>query len=35
MINAQIVIPACLAGIQARATTGFMCGWIPANSMPE
>ena len=24
-----------LAGIQPRATTGFLCGWIPAKSMPE
>jgi hypothetical protein len=24
-----------LAGIQTRATTGFLCGWIPAKSMPE
>jgi hypothetical protein len=24
-----------LAGIQARATAGFLCGWIPAKNMPE
>jgi hypothetical protein len=22
-----------LAGIQTRATTGFLCGWIPAKGM--